>query len=141
MYRTNNLFPSLRTLMPEFEEGLLLRPTGLVAGFPDIDCYTESGHLVFRAELPGFNSDDVEIDVHENVLTLRGTKKVAERQEDAVVHFTEIRSGSFQRKFTLPENVDTDEVHALFRNGVLSVRLAVVPESQPKKVRILTEQD
>ncbi len=141
MYRTNSLLPGLRTLMPEFEAGFLLKPTGLVAGFPDIDCYTEAGTLVFRAELPGFDTDDVEIDVHENVLTLRGTKKVAERLEDAQVHFSEIRSGSFERRFTLPENVDTDEIQAVFRNGVLSVRLRMVPESQPKKVRILTEQD
>ena len=141
MYRTNSLFPGLRTLMPEFDEGFLLKSTGLMAGFPDIDCYTEAGNLMFKAELPGFNTDDVEIDVHEKVLTLRGTKKTAERQEDAEVHFTEIRSGSFERKFTLPENVDTDEVQATFRNGVLSVRLPLVPESRPKKVRILTEQD
>jgi len=141
MYRTNSLLPGLRTLIPDFEEGLLLRPTGLMAGFPDIDCYTEAGNLVFKAELPGFKTEDVEIDVHENVLTLRGTKKAAERQEDAEVHFSEIRSGSFERKFTLPDNVSTDEIQAVFRNGVLSMRLPLVPESQPKKVRILTEQD
>ena len=140
MYRTNSLMPGFRTLIPEFEAGLLLKPTGLKAGFPDIDCYTESENLVFVVELPGFKADDVEIDVQDNVLTLRGTKKVAERQEDAAVHFSEIRSGSFERKFTLPENLDTDQVQAVFRNGVLSVRLPLVPESKPKKVRILTEQ-
>lgn len=141
MYRTNSLLPGLRTLMPEFEEGFLLRPTGLMTGFPDMDCYTEAGNLVFQAELPGFSADDVEIDVHENVLTLRGTKKATERNEDAEVHFSEIRSGGFERRFTLPDNVDTDEVQAVFRNGVLSIRLPMIPESQPKKVRILTEQD
>ena len=141
MYRTNSLFPGLRTLMPEFEEGLLMKPTGLMAGFPDIDCYSETESLVFQAELPGFSTDDVEIDVHENVLTLRGTKRSAERPEDAELHFTEIRRGSFERKFTLPDNVDTDQIHALFRNGVLTVRLPLVPETRPKKVRILTDQD
>ena len=141
MYRTNNLLPGLRTLIPEFEEGFLFKPTGLMAGFPDIDCYTEADNLVFKAELPGFSTDDVEIDVHDNVLSIRGTKKSAERQEDAEVHFSEIRSGSFERKFTLPENVNSDQVQAVFSNGVLSVRLPLVPESRPKKVRILNEQD
>ena len=141
MYRTNSLLPGFRTLIPEFEGGFLLNPTGLMAGFPDIDCYTETENLMFRAELPGFNTDDIEIDVHDNILTLRGSKKTPERQEDAEVHFSEIRSGSFERKFNLPENVNTDEIQAVFRNGVLSVRLPLVPESRPKKVRILTEQD
>ena len=141
MYRTNSLFPGLRTLMPEFEAGLLMKPSGLMAGFPDIDCYADTGSLVFKVELPGFSTEDVEIDVHETVLNLRGTKRPTERPEDAEVHFTEIRSGSFERKFTLPENVDTDQINAVFRNGVLTVKLPLVPETSPKKVRILTEQD
>lgn len=151
IYHTNSLFPRMRTLIPDFEDGMSLlrrdldgvlqKPSGMMAGFPDIDCYSEADNLVFQAELPGFGADDVEIDVHENTLTLRGAKKAAQRQEDADVHFTEIRHGSFERKFTLPENVNTDDVNAVFRNGVLSIRLPLVPESRPKKVRILTDKD
>ena len=151
IYHTNSLFPGMRTLIPGFDEGIsmirrdldgmLRKPNGLMAGFPDIDCYSEADNLVFQAELPGFGADDVEIDVHENILTLRGAKKAAQRQEDAEVHFTEIRHGSFERKFTLPENVKPDDVNAVFRDGVLSIRLPLAPESRPKKVRIVTDKD
>jgi HSP20 family protein len=154
MFRSNEMYPAMRSLISSLDDGLQvfqgdLAPgsgttrmsSALMAGFPDIDCWTEDRSLVFRAELPGFDPGKIDIDVHENTLTLKGVKAAAERSKEARLHFSEIRHGKFERKFTLPDNVDTEKIDASFHHGVLEIRLQLLKEKTPRKVKIKTVQD
>ena len=154
MFRSNEMFPTMSSLVSSLDDGIQIfhgdlspmtrmtrASTALMAGFPDIDCWTEEKALVFRAELPGFDPGKIEIDVHENTLTLKGTKTPTERSQDAKPHFSEISHGKFERKFTLPDNVDTEKIDASFHHGVLEIRLQLLKESTPRKVKIKTLQD
>lgn len=99
---------------------------------PAVDVTQTDQDIVVRAELPGLAPADVEVDLTEEVLTLKGEKK-QERQEQGEEYERMERSyGAFTRAIALPAKVLTDQAQARFENGVLSVRL---PKAQPGPVR------
>jgi HSP20 family protein len=95
---------------------------------------TPSGY-VFHADLPGFEENDVKIDVHNNVLTLTGERNKGEWKEYQARRCE--RSGlKFTTSLRLPEDVDTDNVSASLKNGVLTVSLAQRPEVKPRQISV-----
>src|SRR3972149_2258439 len=123
---------SLEREMQNFERelhSLLGRMGGAgeeVAWRPDTDVYREGETLVVRAELPGIEPDKhLEIDVEDNILRIRGHKRL-EREIDEEHRFVrECRFGSFQRDILLPDGVEASNVEAVYENGVLTVRVPV----------------
>ena len=104
---------------------------------PAIDVVTEDGDLVIRAELPGVKQEDVDITLHNNVLTISGERKAEQEEERGGYYVRERRYGSFSRSLTVPEGVDESKIHARYENGVLEVTVegaAVVQE--PKRIQI-----
>ena len=104
---------------------------------PAIDVVTEDGNLVVRAELPGVKQEDVDITLHNNVLTVSGERKAEQEEERGGYYVRERRYGSFSRSLTVPEGVDESKIHARYENGVLEVTVegaAVVQE--PKRIQI-----
>jgi HSP20 family protein len=79
------------------------------------------------AELPGVSEQDVEVMLHDDVLTIRGEKKLEQKDEKEDYHFVERSYGRFQRSIRLPFPVDPEQVKARFENGVLTV---TVPKSE-----------
>jgi HSP20 family protein len=75
------------------------------------------------AELPGVNQDDVDVTLEDDVLTIRGEKKLERKDEKETYHFMERFYGTFQRSLRLPFRVEPDQVQAEFNDGVLTVRL------------------
>jgi len=75
------------------------------------------------AELPGVRQDDVEVSMDDDVLTIRGEKKLERKDEKENYHFMERSYGTFQRSLRLPFPVDPNQVQADFNNGVLTVTL------------------
>jgi HSP20 family protein len=75
------------------------------------------------AELPGVSQDDVEVSLDDDVLTIRGEKKLERKDEKENYHFMERSYGTFQRSLRLPFRVEPDQVQADFNNGVLTVTL------------------
>ena len=98
--------------------------------------------LRLTAELPGVSSDDVEINLENNVLTIRGEKHEERTEEDAEhrVHLWERRSGSFTRSFTLPRTVSAEDITAEFENGVLTVMMPKAPESRGRRIEVATKK-
>ena len=88
-----------------------------------------------RAEVPGLNEKDVEINVTANVLSLKAARKV-EAPEGYTAHRRERSSFSFARSFELPTHIDPEKVQASLKQGVLTVTLPKVAEAQPKKVTV-----
>jgi HSP20 family protein len=97
----------------------------------------EDGDVVVRAELPGVKLEDVDITLHNGVLTISGERKAEEQGEGSGYFVRERRYGSFRRSMTLPQGVDESGIRARFDGGVLEVRVsgaAVVQE--PKRIQI-----
>lgn len=98
---------------------------------------TESGYEI-RAELPGISEDDVNVSVTDNVLTVKGEKRQEEETEGKNYHRVERRYGSFQRRFRLPSEVETDDIKAEFSDGVLTLSIPKPAAVKPTEIPIKT---
>ena len=87
-----------------------------------------------KMALPGIDPKDVQVDLHGNLLTVKGERTT--KKENGEKHISEIGYGSFERSFTLPEVVDTEKVHAAFDNGMLELTLPVAEETKPRRIEI-----
>jgi HSP20 family protein len=104
---------------------------------PAIDVVQKDDDLVVRAELPGARPEDVEITVHQGVLTISGKREEQSEEERGGYLVKERRSGSFRRSLQLPEGVDEDSIRARFENGVLEVSVEGAAAVQgPKRIRL-----
>jgi HSP20 family protein len=104
---------------------------------PAIDVLTKDGDLVIRAELPGVKQEDVDIALHNNVLTISGERKVEQEEERGGYHVRERRYGSFSRSLSLPEGVDESKINARYENGVLEVTVeGAAAVYEPKRIQI-----
>lgn len=103
---------------------------------PAVDIKESDEFLTLIAELPGFDKNQVEITLENNVLTLAGERKFDQESKGEAFHRIERSYGSFSRSFTLPASVKTDKVDAKFENGLLSISLPKVEESKPRKIAI-----
>ncbi len=83
-------------------------------------------------ELPGMTMDDIEVSVSDDMLTVKGEKKIERQQEKKGYYLSERSYGAIWRTIPLPPGVDGSKAEATFRNGVLSVRLPQTPEAQAK---------
>jgi len=97
----------------------------------------EDGYYV-ELDLPGIKKEDINIDVNDNVVTISGERKTKKEVEEDDYYKIESNYGKFERSFALPDNVDTDNIHAQSQDGVLEV---VIPklkkvEKKPKKIEI-----
>jgi len=103
---------------------------------PAVDIYEHEGNLVLKAELPGIDSKDVDVRVENNVLTLRGERKFDEEVKRESCHRVERAYGTFSRSFTLPNVVDTQNIKAEFKDGVLRVTMPKREEAKPKQIQV-----
>jgi len=106
---------------------------------PAVDVSESGMEIVVKAELPGMSKDDIELNLQDNVLTLKGEKKQEKKEEKENYHRVERSYGSFSRSFTLPADVDPEKVQATFKDGVLEITLSKVEEAKHKKIKISTE--
>ena len=105
--------------------------------FPPVNLYETSDGYVLTAEVPGLKSDEIEVTVEHDRLTLAGERRV-EHPQEASLHRVERRAGSFRRTLQLPGEVDADKVEASYRNGVLRVRIPKAAEHQPRRISVGT---
>jgi HSP20 family protein len=101
-----------------------------------VDMIETDGKIVVKADLPGLKSEDVDVSITENTLTLKGEFKSEEEGERDNVHFRERRHGSFQRTIPLPTAIDANATEAKFENGVLKVILPKTEETRPKQIEV-----
>ncbi|RIA80518.1 heat shock protein [Glomus cerebriforme] len=102
---------------------------------PALDVHETENDFIVNAELPGLKKDEINIDIHDNVLNISGETKKDERYQEGNTLVQERRYGSFSRSIALPPNVKGDDVTAKFDNGLLELKL---PKSEPtgKKIKI-----
>jgi len=103
---------------------------------PAVDIYEDAKKVVLKLEVPGIEEKDLDIRVENNTLTVKGERKFEAEEKEQNFHRIERRYGSFFRAFTLPSTVDTENVAASCKAGVLRLELSKKPEAQPKQIKI-----
>jgi HSP20 family protein len=99
---------------------------------------TDKAYLV-KADLPGVDPKDVEINVRDGILTVRGEKKEQKEEKHKNFHRVERFVGQFFRSIPLPTGVDEESVQATTTKGVLTVTIPKKPEAQPKKIAVKSQ--
>jgi len=131
---------ALQEGMSRMLEGFYIRPQeDLTRGawVPAVDIYSNGQHeLVLKAELPDMTREDIDINIENFVLTIRGEKKASTDVKDEQYHHTERRYGTFSRSFSLPQTIDPNKVAAEYKQGVLTVRLPLREEAKPRQVKV-----
>jgi|SRR4051812_48973528 len=105
---------------------------------PALDLHEDKDNFFIRAELPGMKKEEIEISLHDGVLTLSGERKGEKKHEDAEIHRSERFVGRFQRTLTLPSAVDADKVKATYENGILTITLPKSEAAKPKQIQVKT---
>jgi HSP20 family protein len=103
---------------------------------PAVDIYEQDGNIVLKAELPGIDPKDVDVRVENNILTLRGERKLDNEVKRESYHRVERSYGTFIRSFTLPNMIDTEKIKAEYKDGVLRMILPKKDEAKPKQISI-----
>jgi HSP20 family protein len=111
----------------------LFRSSNVDSFSPRIDITDKEGNIHVEAEIPGVNKKDLKITLQDNILTIEGEKKKEEEKEEKNYYRTERVYGSFKRSFTLPVEVNPDNVKAKFDNGILAIELERIEPKQPEK--------
>ncbi|MFQ5777126.1 MAG: Hsp20/alpha crystallin family protein [Terriglobia bacterium] len=120
-----------------FEDGFTgFRPLDGATWMPAVDILEKDNEIVLKADLPGIDPKDVEINVENGTLMLRGSRKLTSDVKQEDYHRVERVYGSFVRSFSLPGSVDADKVEAAYRNGVLELTLPKRPEAKPKQIKV-----
>ena len=105
---------------------------------PSVDISETDGGFEVRAELPGVAKDDLHVSVKDNLLTLSGEKRQKNVDDPQNYRRVERRYGSFQRRFTLPSEVETDDIKAEFTDGVLTLSIPKPEAVKPTEIPITT---
>ena len=105
---------------------------------PRMDIKETKGVLTVTAELPGMDQKEIDVSVHDGVLTISGEKKVGKEEKGTDYHYIERSYGCFARSVSLPDTVDTEKIGAAYKDGVLTVTLPRTAKAmeQSKKIPI-----
>lgn len=108
---------------------------------PAIDVYEEKDDVVVKVELPGMKKEDLELNISDNLLTIKGEKKKEEevKEKEKGYYHSERSYGSFARTVEIPKDIQADKIRASFKDGVLEVRLPKTAEAKRKEVKIKVE--
>ena len=103
---------------------------------PAVDVFDTQEAVVLKAELAGMDPDDIQIEVEDNVLTIKGERRFEEQVDEERYYRVERRFGSFQRSLALPQGVKADEIGAAYDDGILTVTVPKVEEEKPKRIEV-----
>lgn len=118
-----------------------LRPRwwpGGLEGFtaPSVDVYEDKDEIVVKAELPGMSKDDIEVNLNDHQLTLKGEKKKEEETKEDDYYRCERSFGSFSRVLDLPADVQGEKAKASFKDGLLEIRVPKTEEAKKKQIKV-----
>lgn len=130
----NRMNPVFNTFFSPLEPGS--DESGVSNWRPTVDIYENENHIVIKAELPGVDKKDVQVDVNGRVLTLKGERLSDQKIKEENYFRQERTFGKFERSFTLPTEIDSDKINADFKAGILKVDIPKPEERQPKKITV-----
>jgi HSP20 family protein len=129
--RSSHLQRMLRELDEEWP-GSFMRGGWL----PALDIHETDGEYAVTVELAGARKEDVTVECHDGILTIRGEKKSEREEEKEKRRFVERRYGTFSRSFSLPSDADSEKIDAKFENGVLTLTIPKSEAAKPRTVAV-----
>lgn len=137
-YRNPTLFDELFQMQREMDRFWRGNKTASRCGvFPPLNIYDDGESLLVRAEIPGIDPKEIEIEANANSLSIKGERKPKETENQGSAHRREREFGTFHRTVDLPQDIDPDKVKASYKLGILEIVLPKAAASLPKKVEIL----
>lgn len=103
---------------------------------PAVDIYETDDEVVVKAELPEVNQKDIDIQIENNTLTLRGERKFNKETKKENFHRIERAYGTFSRSFTLPGTIDQEKISADYKDGILKISMPKREETKPKQIKV-----
>lgn len=128
-------FTRLRRELDSVFDRLGGRSAGRRGVFPAVNLYEDAEGYVLTAEVPGCSREDIDVSVEGNRITLSGKRSV-DVPENASVHRRERAQGSFKRTVELPAPLDAEKTEAVYRHGVLMVRVPKAESHQPRRIQV-----
>jgi HSP20 family protein len=104
---------------------------------PAVDILETPDRYLFRIDLPGIPQEDIIIEVHGRMLVIRGDRPTESEPRMAAFHRIERNSGFFQRRFTLPGDIDAERTTAQYKNGVLEIELPKAEKPKNRDVAVV----
>lgn len=112
-------------------DGMTTRPWA-----PPVDILETENELVLKADIPGVELKDIDIQIEDGTLTVKGERKFEKQENDMGFHRLERSYGSFVRYFTLPDTVDPEHVKATYDAGVLTITIPKKEMAKPKSIKV-----
>jgi len=103
---------------------------------PPVDIYEDEQKIILKLEVPGMKESDLDIQLENNLLTVKGERKFEKEEKEENFHRIERRYGSFYRSFTIPNTVNPEGVKASYEAGVLKLELEKRAEAKPKQIKV-----
>jgi HSP20 family protein len=103
---------------------------------PALDAHEDKDKFSVVVEIPGMKKEDINVSVHDGVLTVSGERKYEKDTKEDTVHRCERFYGKFSRSITLPAVVRADKVSAVYKDGVLTLEIPKAEEAKPKTIEI-----
>ncbi|HET7757005.1 MAG TPA: Hsp20/alpha crystallin family protein [Steroidobacteraceae bacterium] len=119
-----------------FGDGAASADSAPVSWIPHVDVREETERFVVTADLPGVEGKDIEITADKGVLTVRGERRAASGSSAEGYERLERATGTFLRRFTLPESADAEAIKATHVNGVLELSIPKRASAQPRRIEV-----
>jgi HSP20 family protein len=125
---------------PEVEQVFRGRPGAsepiVTAWIPSVDVQEENDRFLVRADVPGVEATDFDISAEDGLLTIRGVRATKERSDSDGFEHIECFTGTFLRRFTLPESAQADAIKARYTNGVLEIEIPKQARVEAKRIAV-----
>ena len=129
----DKMFDSMfETNFPEVAQTVGVNPFSSTA-YPKVNVYEYEDKVGVVAEIPGIDKKNLDVEVEEGVMTIKGSKHGFDEDTQATVLRRELKHSAFERKFTLGESLDGDSIKANFKDGILSIEIPKIEPEKPKK--------
>ena len=103
------------------------------SAYPKVNVYEYDSKVGIVAEIPGLEKKDLTVEVEDGTLTISGVKHHIKEDEGAKVLRRELKASSFKRNFEIGENLDGENIKAVFKNGILNIDIPKIEPEKPKK--------
>lgn len=104
-----------------------------------LDAYQTDSEIIIKSAIAGVDPRDVEIDIANDILTIKGMRSGSEEIKAEAYYYRECHWGSFSRSIILPSDIDTANIKATLKNGILTVRIPKSGKVQTQKIKIQSE--
>jgi len=106
---------------------------------PTVDVYEDTDAIIIKTDLPGVSQDEIDIEMNNDTLTIRGERKFEDEEKREKYVRVERQYGAFQRSFTIGVPVEPDKIKAVYKNGILELTLPKAEITKPRKVQVAAD--